>query len=240
MKQPKTADKSRFSNLCALAIFTVIIFASNSAYAFTTLIEYDGIEGGYDDPADMHDNATLLDSFHWSINAAAAAGKGGSGAGSQVVFDDFHTVNTLDQSYPTLFSKLVTGKSIQKATVRLLAEDQFQSNKPLEFLKIEFDDVLLTSLILNGSNNAEAVSVTTEFNYRVVKITHTARDELGGAGKKTMATFDLVKQTGQAAQVANLFAAGLAGTTPAVVPLPAALWFFTAGLIGIARFRCRA
>jgi type VI secretion system secreted protein Hcp len=100
------------------------------------------------------------------------AGTGGSGAG-KVDVSDFSVMKHYDKSSPLLFKSICSGTHIKTAT--LSATKAGGGGKP--FLKIDFEELFVTSLQASASSEIPTESVS--FSYNSIKVDYSVQNEMG-------------------------------------------------------------
>jgi type VI secretion system secreted protein Hcp len=127
--------------------------------AFDAFLKIDGIPGESQD--DKHKNEIDVLSFHWGI---ARSGRG------RAQVQDFQVVKHVDAATPLLFDAVCSGQVIKDAvfTVRKSGE------RAIDFYKIRFENVLITSAAPAGSAGAEDLpmeQVTLDFQSSEIEYT---------------------------------------------------------------------
>lgn len=110
--------------------------------AFDAFLKIDGIPGESTDA--KHKNEIDVLSFHWGI-ARTRRGR--------AEVEDFQVVKYVDAASPLLFDAVCSGQHIKEAlfTLRKAGRDQ------LEFLKVRFEEVFITSVTPAGSAGGDAL-----------------------------------------------------------------------------------
>lgn len=203
---------------CILLLGTSLPAAANTDY----FIKFDGING--ESTVKGHEKWSEIDSFSWGISATATLGGGGAGVGKPV-FSDFSWTQGLDSSYNPLFADITTGKHIKNAVVDFTTVGESSH----VYFKMTFDDVLMTSVVLNGLGGINP-TFAGSFTYGKVTLDYWAQKADGSLGPKSTASYDLKTGKGSPAGVAAVFAQGLVGPQVAPVPEPESYAMFLAGL----------
>ena len=138
----------------------------------TYFLHIDGIHGDSLDRA--HPKWHEVSDFSWGVTQSATPTGGGGGAGrptlQPLIFSTPFTA-----ALPLLFDACVTGRTIPKAVLEA-ANDSARA--PVTYLKIELEDVRVSSLSLAGSDGglpAESFALT----YRHIGITAYTVDAAG-------------------------------------------------------------
>lgn len=115
-------------------------------------------------------------SWSWGIsNSGSMHGGGGGGAGKANVSDVSFT-KYVDKSSPNLLQFCCSGKHFDKAllTVRKAGD------KPLEYLKITLEDVLITSVATGGSGGEDKLTENVTLNFAKYKVSYQPQNKSGG------------------------------------------------------------
>jgi type VI secretion system secreted protein Hcp len=142
-------------------------------------LKIDGIEGESADS--KHKGEIEVLSFSWGVSNQTSGAGGGAGAGKPSV-TDFSFTKFLDAATPQLMLASCTGEHIPRATftARKAGDNQ------IEFLKITFTDILISSVQNGGaagSDPAEGVSLS----FGSAVLIALSQDPKGGVGKETTA-----------------------------------------------------
>lgn len=155
--------------------------------AYDAFLKIEGIIGESTDQT--HEGWIDIESFSWGVtNAGSLSGGGGGGAG-RASFQDVHFTAPTSKASPNLMLACATGRHFQKAQLSLV---KAQGSKGFEFVKLEFDDVLVTSYQSGGASGGED-RPTDAFSLNFVKIDfeYITQNADGSAGEIVEASFDL-------------------------------------------------
>jgi type VI secretion system secreted protein Hcp len=108
--------------------------------AVDMFLKLDGIKGESKD--DKHKEEIHIESFSWGLSQTGAHGVGGGGGAGKVAVHDISITKFVDKSSAALMLHCAGGKHIKDGliTVRKAGE------KPLEYLKIKLDDILVSGV----------------------------------------------------------------------------------------------
>lgn len=144
--------------------------------AVDMFLKLDGIKGEAQD--DKHKEEIDVLAWSWGASQSGTTHMGsGSGAG-KVAVQDLSVTKYVDQSSPTLLMHCANGKHIAKGqlTVRKAGEN------PLEYIKLELKDVIVTHVSTGGSGGEDRLTENVTLNFREFKYIYTTQDKKGGGG----------------------------------------------------------
>jgi len=152
-------------------------------------LKIDGIAGESTDA--KHKDEIELVSFSWGVTQprAAGGGAGGGGGSGRPQFEDFEFLMRVNKASPQLFLATVSGKHIKEALLSVRRAGKAQ----LEYLKIKFTDVLVTSFEQAASEEPPEEMVG--FNFAKIEVEYTPQQARGGPAAAVKAGWDLAKNT---------------------------------------------
>jgi type VI secretion system secreted protein Hcp len=114
-------------------------------------LKVEGIEGESKDS--IHQGEIDLQSWSWGQTQSATFGSGGGGGAGKVSMQDFHFVMYANKASPKLMEYCASGEHISEAllTCRKAGSDQ------QEFLKVKFNDVLISSYQTGGAATSSLI-----------------------------------------------------------------------------------
>jgi type VI secretion system secreted protein Hcp len=142
--------------------------------AVDMFIKIEGITGESQDKS----HAKEIDVLAWSWGMSQSGtfhGGGGGGAGKASV-QDLSLTKYIDSASHALQLSCLSGKHISKAklTVRKAGD------KPLEYLIIELEDCLITSVSTGGSGGEDRLTENVTINFAKVHFAYSAQKKEGG------------------------------------------------------------
>ena len=148
-------------------------------------LRLDGIPGESQDA--KHKDEIQVASFSWGVTQLGGDGRGGGGGAGRSQFQDFRFVTRVNKASPQLFLACAGGRHIKEAhfTVRRGGKTQ------LEYLKITFRDVLVTSF--EESAGADAPEETVGLQFGQIEIEYTPQQATGAAAAACKAGWDLAR-----------------------------------------------
>ena len=158
--------------------------------AFDAFIKIDGIPGESSD--DKHKEWIEVLSFKHQIEqpASSTASSVGGATAERVNHGSFIIMHNLDKATPKLLEACCTGKHIKEATIELCRA----GGDKLKYMEIKLEQVLISSVMDNGSSTGESgfPSETVALSYGKIKWTYTQQKrEDGSAGGNVSAGWDL-------------------------------------------------
>jgi type VI secretion system secreted protein Hcp len=146
-------------------------------------IKIDGIKG----ESKLKDHTDEIDLLAWSWGQSQSGtfGGGGGGGAGKVTAQDLSLQKYVDKSSPELLLACANGKHIKDAvlTVRKAGE------KPLEYITITVEKILVTSISTGGSGGEDRLTESVTLNFAKMKIEYQEQDDTGSpkGGKVTYA-----------------------------------------------------
>jgi type VI secretion system secreted protein Hcp len=149
-------------------------------------LKIEGIDGESKD--DKHKGTIDLQSWSWGETQSGAHSGGGGGGAGKVSMQDFHFVMSHNKASPKLMLACATGQHIPKATLTC----RKAGGKQEEFLKITFQDLLVSSYQTGGSAHGDAVpSDQISINFSKIEFEYKEQNEKGAVGSPVKAGYDL-------------------------------------------------
>lgn len=146
-------------------------------------LKLDGIPGESRDS--KHKDEIELVSFGWGVTQSGPGG-GGGGAG-RAQFKSFEFLMRVNKASPQLFLACASGKHIKEATLSV----RRAAKAALEYLKIKFTDVLVSSYAQAGDE--EGAHETVAFDFARIELEYTPQQARGAAAGSIEAGWDLKK-----------------------------------------------
>lgn len=146
-------------------------------------LNVDGIKGESTDA--KHKDEIEVISYSWGVSQTAGLIFGGGAGAGKAKFNEFVITKKLDKSSPKLMLTVATGKHIKRVVITLRKAGE----KPLEYLKITLEDVLVSSF--NESSNGELPTESLSFNYGKIKYEYFPQKPDGTLDAAVKAEFDL-------------------------------------------------
>jgi type VI secretion system secreted protein Hcp len=148
-------------------------------------LKIEGIKGESLDS--KHKDEIELVAFSWGLSHVGGA-PGGGGGGGKAQFQDFHFTMRVNKASPQLFLTCASGKHIKEANVSVRRAQP----TPIEYLKIKFTDVLVTSFE-EAAGGGDAPQEMVAFNFDKIAVEYTPQSPSGVPGAVIKAGWDLSK-----------------------------------------------
>lgn len=149
-------------------------------------IKINGIEGESQDSA--HKNEIEVLSFGWKALQESTMHAGSGGGAGKATVEDLEFEHYVDRSSPNLMKYCLTGKHVQDATLTV----RKAGGNPLEYMKLTFSDVIVTSVNPFGSNSDDLrVRERVRLAFSKIKQEYAVQNAQGGSGGAITASYDI-------------------------------------------------
>lgn len=156
--------------------------------AFDAFLKLDGIKGESKDS--KHADEIQLESFSWGAVQAGSHSAGGGGGAGKVQFQDFHFVMQANKASPNLMLHCATGVHIPH--VHLVVRKA--GGTQLEFIKVKFSDVLISSYQTGGNNGGGIPMDQVSLNFTKIVYDYVEQKADGSGAPAVNAGYDLKAQ----------------------------------------------
>ncbi len=138
-------------------------------------LKLDGIKGESKDSA--HKDEIDILSYSWGLSQSGAAHFGGGAGAGKVNVQDLNIVKRVDKSSPPLHLYCCNGKHIKSAMIVMRKAGE----KPLDYIKITLEDVMVTSVQSAGHDGQEVPTESISFNFAKFKVGYQPQKADGSA-----------------------------------------------------------
>ena len=139
-------------------------------------LKIDGIPGESKD--EKHKGEIDVLAFSWGLAQTGIGHLGGGSGAGKVQFQDLSFTHYTDKSTTDLIFSCASGKHIKTAT--LIARKA--GGKPLEYVKIVMNDILVSSVSTGGAHGDERQTENVTLNFAEVKIDY-VEQKADGSGE---------------------------------------------------------
>jgi type VI secretion system secreted protein Hcp len=148
-------------------------------------LKIDGIKGESHDS--KHKDEIDLVSWSWGETQTGSHAAGGGGGSGKVSMQDFHFVMHANLASPKLLLACANGEHIKEASLvcRKAGKDQ------QEYLKIKFNDLLVSSFQTGGSSGGEVPMDQISVNYTKIEYSYAKQKPDGSLDGPVKAGYDI-------------------------------------------------
>ena len=152
-------------------------------------LKIEGVEGEAVD----HKHGKEIDvlAWSWGMTQSGSMHIGGGGGAGKVAVQDISVTKYVDKSTPNLIHTCMTGKHYPKATITV----RKAGDKPVEYMIITMEDVLITSISTGGSGGEDRLTENVSLNFAKVKVEYTPQAKDGSAGAAVETGFNIEENT---------------------------------------------
>ncbi len=138
----------------------------------------------------VHKGEIDIESFSWGATNSGSAHAGGGGGAGKVQMQDFLFVMRVNKASPTLFLMTATGEHIKEA---ILTARKSGGKEPIEFLKIKFTDILVTSYQQAATAEGDTPNDSFSLNFAKIEVEYVALGRSGQAEPVVKAGWNLAE-----------------------------------------------
>jgi type VI secretion system secreted protein Hcp len=125
--------------------------------------------------------------WSWGMSQSGTMHTGTGGGAGRVSVQDFSFTKYVDKATPNIMQKCCTGKHYDE--VKFIARKA--GDKPLDYVKLKMNDVLVTSASTGGSEGGEQVTENVTLNFAKYEYEYTPQKADGSADGAVTQTFNI-------------------------------------------------
>jgi len=144
--------------------------------AVDMFIKIDTVDGESKDK--VHKKEIDVLAWSWGLSNSGSAHVGGGAGAGKVNVQDISFTKWVDSSTPKLLLACCDGKHFANATLVVRKAGE----KPVEYIKIKIEEVLITSISTGGSGGEDRLTENVTLNFAKVSVDYVPQDEKGAAG----------------------------------------------------------
>jgi type VI secretion system secreted protein Hcp len=144
--------------------------------AVDMFIKIDTVDGESRDK--VHKKEIDVLAWSWGISNSGSAHTGGGAGAGKCNIQDISFTKWVDSATPKLALACCDGKHFTSATLVVRKAGE----KPVEYLKIKVEEVLITSISTGGSGGEDRLTENITLNFAKVSLDYVPQDEKGAAG----------------------------------------------------------
>jgi len=139
-----------------------------------TFLDIDGIKGEAQDSG-QKDKIEVL-AWSWGVSNAGTLHTGSGGGAGKANFHDLSITKHVDAASADLMAACASGKHIPKA--KLICY-KAAGDKPLDYLLIELEEVLVSAVSTGGSNGESQLTENVSLNFTKITLKYKKQDAKG-------------------------------------------------------------
>jgi type VI secretion system secreted protein Hcp len=156
-----------------------------TAMAVDMFLKLEGIKGEATDATHKEEIDVLA--WSWGLSQSGSTHIGTGGGAGKVNVQDISFTKWLDKSSPVLFLDCASGKHIPEATLTV----RKAGDKPLEYLKIKLNDLIVSSISTGGSGGEDRLTENVTLNFAKVQVTYTSQKKDGSGDAQVVNGWDI-------------------------------------------------
>jgi len=153
--------------------------------AVDMFLELDGVKGESVDKA--HKDKIDILAWSWGLSNSGTFHHGSGGGAGKASFNDITITKYIDAASPNIMLFCANGKHFTKGKIIVRKAGE----KPLEYLVIEFDKVLVASYSTGGGAGEERLTENVTLNFAKMKLEYVTQSEKGGKGTPHAFAWDI-------------------------------------------------
>lgn len=148
-------------------------------------IKLGNIEGESRD--DKHAKEIDVLQWGWGLSQSGSAHQASGAGAGKVKVQDLTFTKYVDKATTALVLAACKGTHYDKAVLTV----RKAGDKPLEYLKITMEDLLVTNISTGGSGGEDRLVENVTLNFAKFKVEYTEQDAKGAGGKTSTAAWDI-------------------------------------------------
>jgi type VI secretion system secreted protein Hcp len=162
--------------------------------AVNMFLKIEGPEVKSESVVSGHEGEIDIDAFSWGMSQSGSMHVATGGGTGKVSVQDIHISKKVDKATPTLMAYCCSGQHFDKATLTVYKAG---GDKPVEYLKIIMDQVIISSISHGGVDGNETVSESVSLNFAKYKVTYVPQEAKGMASGGIDQTWHIAKNAPQ-------------------------------------------
>lgn len=138
---------------------------------------------------DAHKGEIDILAWSWGASQSGTTHMGAGGGGGKVNVQDLSVTKYVDKASHLLLQRCCDGEHLDKATLVV----RKAGGKPLEYIKIEMEDLLVTAVSSGGSGGEDRLTENITLNFSKVKYIYTPQKEDGSKDAEVKAGWDIAE-----------------------------------------------
>lgn len=125
--------------------------------------------------------------WSWGVSQSGTFHMGGGGGSGKASFQDISVTKYVDKASNGLLRACATGEALETADLVV----RKAGKKPLEYIKIHMDNVLVTSVSTGGSGGEDRLTENITLNFEKIEYTYTGQKPDGSPGDAMPFKYDI-------------------------------------------------
>lgn len=134
--------------------------------------------------------------WSWGISNSGTTHQGGGGGSGKANVQDLSFTKYTDSSSPVLLLSASNGQHL--ATANFVVRKAGGKGAPIEYIKIDMSEVMVTSVSSGGSGGEDRLTENVTLNFAKVKFTYTPQKADGTPSPGIDMTYDIAENTNDA------------------------------------------
>ncbi|HEY6556246.1 MAG TPA: type VI secretion system tube protein Hcp [Polyangiaceae bacterium] len=155
--------------------------------AVDSFLKIEGVKGESEDA--KHKGEIDVLSWSWGATQAGTTHTGSGGGAGKVSVKDLAVVKYVDRASPTLNNMCFSGSHLKQAVLTV----RKAGGEALEYVKITMEDLIVSSVEINGSAGQERLTENVNFNFSRVKYDYTPQKADGSGDAAVTFGWDIAK-----------------------------------------------
>ena len=152
-------------------------------------LKLEGVKGESKDS--KHKDEIDILAWSWGVTQTGSVHLGGGAGTGKANAQDINFTKYIDLSSPVLARFCASGKHVPKATFNV----RKAGDKPLEYIKINLTDVLVSSYQTGGSSGDERIVESFSLNFAKIEYQYFTQAQSGAADKDEKMVFNAQENT---------------------------------------------
>ena len=140
-----------------------------------------------------HDKEIDVLAWSWGISNSGTTHQGGGGGAGKANVQDLSFTKYVDASSHALLLAASNGQHYKKA--HLVVRKAGGKGAPIEYIKIEMEEVLVTSVSCGGTGGEDRLTESVTLNFAKVKYEYTPQKPDGSADSTKEMVYDVAENT---------------------------------------------
>lgn len=136
---------------------------------------------------DKHKEEIDVLAWSWGMSNSGTTHMGSGGGAGKVNVQDLSFTKYIDKASPDLMLSCCNGKHFDKAVLVVRKAGE----KPVEYLTITMEEVLISSVSTGGSGGEDRLTENVTLNFAKVKVKYVEQTEKGAEGAKPEMGWDI-------------------------------------------------